>query len=102
MKTFSLAIPSEITFLNVPNGISIERSDSNYIEFSDTGRNWPVYIITITSTVALNVLSSYIYDTLKEHSGSERPKGIMIEREDISFDKGEVTKILKEKIKISD
>jgi hypothetical protein len=101
MNTVEIAIPIEIAFADAPDGVSIVRSENNYIEFAETGRNWPVYVITAVSTLSLGVLSNYLYDTMKSHM-HEKPKTIMIEHEDVRFERGEIERVLRDKITITE
>jgi|SRR5437667_11441966 len=79
-----IAIPLEIEFADMPEGVSIVRSKNNYIEFAAGGRNWPIYIVSVVATVSLNMLSNYIYDAIK-HATPEKPKTILIQHEDVRF-----------------
>jgi hypothetical protein len=51
---FEIAIPVEIEFADVPQGVSIIRSKKNYQEFAERGRNWPIYIIGVVASVGVN------------------------------------------------
>jgi hypothetical protein len=57
-------------------------------------------MLTIAGSVAVNIASSYIYDKLKSHKG-DKPK-MIIEYREIHIDKGEITKIIEEEVKLLD
>lgn len=99
MNTFEIAIPQEIAFRDPPPGVSIVRSENNYIEFHVTGRNWPVYIVSAVSSVGLGMLSNYLYDTIK-HTTLQEPKTIRIENEEVRFKRGEIQRVLHHTIAI--
>jgi hypothetical protein len=101
VSTIEIAIPVEIALDNLPTGISIVRNAANYVEFAETGRNWPTYVISGASSIALGVLSNYIYDAVKE-SSYPNPKAILIEHEDVRFDRGEIERVIRRKIMIQE
>lgn len=98
---FEIAIPVEIDFADVPQGVSIVRSKNNYIEFDAAGRDWPIYVISVVATVSLNVLSNYLYDAIK-HATPTKPKTILIQHEDVRFEHGEIQRVLRDKITIKE
>src|SRR6266568_4533671 len=55
---FEIAIPREIAFADVPEGVSFVRDKNNYIEFGAGGRNWPIYIVHAVTSVSLSVLAN--------------------------------------------
>jgi hypothetical protein len=99
MQVFEIATPPESRFSDPPEGVSVVRSESNYIEFAEAGRNWPIYTFRVLSTVGLGVLSNYIYDTIK-HAGHEEPKTIIIDNVDVRFDRGEIHEVIRQKTTI--
>ena len=96
---FEIAVPVEIEFAGVPQGVSIARSKNNYIEFAAGGRNWPIYVLQVVAGVGVGVLSNYLYDTIK-NAMPQPPKTIMIEHEDVRFEHGEMQRMLRDKITI--
>jgi hypothetical protein len=99
MNTIEIAIPDEIAFPDLPQGISITRSANNYFEFAATGRNWPIYIVSGVTSIGLGVLSNYLYDTIK-HGTEHEPKTIRIQNEDVRFEHGEIQRVLRQQITI--
>jgi len=95
--SFSIVLPCEIDSGNLPEGITLERDANNYIEFSENGRNWPIYIVTFTSTVAVGLFTDFLYDAIKKHSKKE-PETVMVEYEEASFKNGEVERLIRMKI----
>ena len=53
-------------------------------------------IMTITLPIATNLAASYIFEYLSKHGA----KRIRIEREEITFSRGEVERVVREKIDI--
>ena len=101
MKSVEIAVPIEFPLANLPPGISILRHKNDLIMFSDEGRSWPIYIVSVATSVALSVLANYIYDTIKQTAHKE-PKAIMIEEEKVDFQRGEIESVLRRRITIQD
>jgi hypothetical protein len=99
MRPIQIAIPIELDLSALPNGIEVTRSSLNLIEFSASGRNWPIYVITAATTVSLNLFSQFLYEAIVRDT-SPPPKSIKIEEEEIIFDKGEIERSLKRTISV--
>lgn len=56
-------------------------------------------VLTMSSSVGLGIVSNYIYDKLKSHSGENLE--MTVNRREVKFNnKGEIAKIIEEEIKI--
>ncbi len=56
------------------------------------------FIVEISKDVAVGVFSAWLYDHIKQYNA----KRIRIEREEIIFNKGEVERIVREKLEITE
>ena len=55
-------------------------------------------VLSVGGGVALNVVSSYIYDKLRSHKGGEIT--ITINRHEVHLDRSEIKRIIEEEVKI--
>ena len=79
-----------------PAGITVNGPIGRKL-YSDGGAAIPMFIImTITLPIATNLAASYIFDYLSKHGA----KRIRIDREEITFSRGEIERVVREKIDI--
>ena len=101
MKSIQIGIPVEIPIDFLPPGISMLRHKHDIIMLSDEQPNWPLYVVSAASSLAISVLANYLYDTIK-HTAHKEPKAIMIEEEKVDFQRGEIESVLRRRITIQE
>jgi hypothetical protein len=65
--------------------------------FSSGSPDLTLFIVSWGINLATNMLASYLYDLIKKHS-RKNPEKITINRIEITFDKGEIQKVIEEHI----
>jgi hypothetical protein len=87
----------------LPEGVRVEHI-TDYHEFDSTGGSWPV-LEMIFSGVSSSLVAAILYDVIKKAAkkrSKEAPKSIQIDRTEIVFEHGEISKYIEERIKIEE
>ena len=89
----------------LPEGMRVEHV-SDYHEFDSTGGSWPVLQVIWDSGVPGSLVAAILYDVIKKaakkRSNEAPPKQIQIDRTEIDFERGEITRYVEEHIKIEE
>ena len=81
-----------------PDGITIKGPISTAL-FSEGAAAVPMFIVvTFAIPIATSVAAAFLYDYLKKH----KTKRIRIEREEIIFNRGEIERIVRERLEIEE
>ena len=89
----------------LPEGMRVELV-TYYHEFDSTGWSWPVLQVLWDSGVPGSLVAAILYDVIKKATkkrpNEAPPKQIQIDRTEIEFEAGEITRYIEEHIKIEE
>lgn len=89
----------------LPEGMRVEHV-TDYHEFDSTGGTWPVLQVIWDSGVPGSLVAAILYDVIKKaakkRSNEAPPKKIQIDRTEIEFERGEISRYVEERIKIEE
>jgi len=81
-----------------PEGVTVGRLQSEIFNGPISDNLTLFFIVEISKDIAVGVLSAWLYDRIKQHN----PKRIRIEQEEIILNQGEVERIVRKKLEITE
>jgi hypothetical protein len=94
-------IDSEALRRELPEGVQIQDEGRQYSEYDATGFSLFVFTVTWAAGIPAGVIANRIYDAMKKRS-KEPPTRILIEKRIVEFDRGAVTRVIEERVRIQE
>ncbi len=90
-------IDSETLRADLPQSFVVEDEGLQYFEFDTSGFSLFVFVLSVAAGIPASVVANAIYDAIKKRS-KEPPTRIIIDKKQVKFDRGEITRIIHERL----